>query len=86
MQVGGICGERLNCSGDNPRSLVKFIIVPNEEHPMDGTEQEQFHDDVEITDLPEEIGAAGRLRTSRGGAGLSPPLLVEWPFRRLTPR
>ena len=50
---------------------------------MDDTEQEHFHDDhVEITDLPEETEAAGRLRTSRGKAGIAPPFLVKWLFRR----
>src|SRR5258706_6741967 len=55
---------------------------------MDEAEQELFHDDqVEITDLPEETGAAGRLRTTRGKAGQSPPFLEKWLFRRqFTPR
>jgi hypothetical protein len=53
---------------------------------MDDTEQEQFHDDVEITDLPEATQAAGRFNISRGRAGQAPPLLAGWPFRRLSPR
>src|SRR5258706_6530536 len=55
---------------------------------MDEAEQELFHDDqVEITDLPEETGAAGRLRTTRGKAGQSPPFLGKWLFpRQITPR
>src|SRR6202011_1368096 len=36
---------------------------------------------------PEETEATGRLRTSRGKAGQSPPFLEKWLFRRqLTPR
>jgi hypothetical protein len=55
---------------------------------MDDAEQELFHDDhVEITDLPEETEAAGRLRTSRGKARIAPPFLEKWLFRRqFTPR